>query len=369
MSFPRPAFMDLINSALADLARLPGADITLRRSLLQVLAYMAAAMASGEYDYIDWAVVNVLLPDTATGGYLDRWANIVGLQRLAPTSAVGNVIFTGTATTPIPAGTQVQTSNSGVVLTTNAAAVIGAGCTVSVAATAAPGSIGNLVAGTPVTLLVAIAGVLANAVMDGGGSTGGADAETDTLLRVRVLARLSNPPQGGSNFDYVTWAKLVSGVTRVWVYGSQFGAGTVGVAFVMDGRANIFPLSADIANVQAELTLLCPVTATPTAYAPTLSTIAVNIHGLTVLSGYTLANVQANIVAALAALNTTITPGGYGWDGQAEAFLTGGHLDLNLIYGAIDNAAGVNTFDLTAPAADQIAGSCVMLQLGAPTWV
>jgi uncharacterized phage protein gp47/JayE len=323
-----------------------------RRALVTVLAYQSAALASGEYDYLDWIIANVVLPDSCTGAYLDRWLNIVGLQREGAAPAAGTVTFTGNAGTPIAVGTQVQTGNSGVVLETTAAATIsGSTATVPVQAVQG-GSAGNLLAGTPVNLLVAIGDIVGTAVV-AAALTGGVDQESDALARPRLLARLANPPQGGAAADYVAWAQLVPGVTRVWVYPLQTGPNSVTVIFVMDGRSNIIPLSGDIANVQAAINAKRPVTAQPTVIAPAPQAVGVTTSGFTPATGYTLATAQANATAALAALFATTAPGGTTYVEQIET--------------AIGGAAGVASFDLVAPGADVTAAFGVLNQLGAVT--
>ena len=204
------------------------------------------------------------------------------------------------------------------------------------------------------TLLTAIAGVQAVGVILSPGLSGGTDAETDAALQVRLGERLSNPPQGGADADYVAWAKLVPGVTRVWVYPATSGAnaGTVALTFMMDGRTNPIPLAADVTAVQAAIAPVRPNTAGVSVFAPTAYDHAVTVTGLTAAGGYTLTQAQAGIDAAIAAFNYTTTPGGYGWDGQAEAFLTGGVTYLERLSAALANAPGVGTFDLTLPASD-----------------
>lgn len=68
------------------------------------------AMAAGFDENND--VLNQLLaqlfPQTATDEYLELWASWFGITRLAAVEAQGNVVFTGTATTTIPAGTLIQ---------------------------------------------------------------------------------------------------------------------------------------------------------------------------------------------------------------------------------------------------------------------
>lgn len=51
------------------------------------------------------------LPDTATGSILERWAAIWSILRNAATTASGNTVATGTATTSIPSGTLLASSD------------------------------------------------------------------------------------------------------------------------------------------------------------------------------------------------------------------------------------------------------------------
>ena len=81
--------------------------------------------------------------------------------------------------------------------------------------------------------------------------TGGTDTETDDQLRARILHRIQNPPMGGAQADYVTWALAVPGVTRAWAAPEQ-GPGTITVRFLMDDlRADDdgWPTPADVQAV------------------------------------------------------------------------------------------------------------------------
>jgi len=82
------------------------------------------------------------------------------------------------------------------------------------------------------------------------------------------LKRIRQPPHGGAAADYELWALEVPGVTRVWVYPLQMGAGTVTVLFVCDGEADIIPTPAKVAEVQAYIDARCPVTAEVFVAAP-----------------------------------------------------------------------------------------------------
>ncbi len=368
--FPVPALADLQTQILADLASVPGLDQTLGVGVTPVLALLLAKLAAGEYAYLAQLPNRALIPTLMAFPYLDVYCQPFGLTREPATAASGNVILTGAPGIPIPAGVQMQDSTGTVTLQTMAAAQIAPGAQ-SVAVpvqSITTGMAANLLPNAPVTLLTAIAGILATGAVDGNGLSGGADQESDAALQARLAERLGSPPQGGAVMDFVAWAKQVGGVTRVWVYPTQNGPGTATLAFMMDGRANPVPLAADVANVQAAINAAAPVVGDYIVLSIQAQAVPVAVHGLTAANGYTLAQVQAGVSAAIAALNYLTTPGGYGWDGQAQNFLSGGTLYLEQIYAAIANTPGVAAFDLAAPAADITVNYGYIVQLGAPSF-
>ncbi|MDT7952832.1 MAG: baseplate J/gp47 family protein [Acetobacteraceae bacterium] len=329
-------------------ARIPGADTSLARSLLGIVANVVAGALWLQYRAIAW-LARQLFVDSAEAPYLDRRLAPYAVTRLGATPAAGTAIFAGTPGIAIPAGAGVQTSDGSVQYATQAAATIGAGGTVSAAILAAtPGSAGNAVAGAPLALSVAIAGVQPTATVDSAGLTGGADIESDAALRARGEARLRAPPQGGAASDYLAWAKLTPGVTRAWVYPLNRGAGTVDVALTMDGRASNIPLAADLAAVQAVLNARKPVTADCVAFAPTGDPLAITIHAMVPSDAAT----RAAVTAQLAALACSVPPGGATIGDGVSAAAPGGTLYLSQIEAAIQAAGTVQSFDLVAPAAD-----------------
>jgi uncharacterized phage protein gp47/JayE len=200
------------------------------------------------------------------------------------------------------------------------------------------------------------------------GLTGGTDVESDEDGQVRLQQRLSNQPMGGSEADYQRWAKGVAGVTRVWVFPLNRGAGTVDVAFMMDGRSNPFPLAADITAVQTAINAVRPVTANCQPFALTSTPVNIRVLNLVPQAGTTQAQAEANIAAALGSLFTTTTPTATFGDGIIPG-TTGGTLYLEQISGAIETAAGVGSFDLAAPTADVTVSAGQLAQLGTLAWI
>lgn len=363
MPFPVPTRAQLRENFRAFFkARLPGADTTLRFGNVPVAADAMAAGNDAELQYAVYLSLQLFL-DTCEGAYLERYAKIYAIARKGAAAAAGNVVFSGLAGTAIPFGTPVQTFDTvPFVFATTASATIGSGGTVSVPVVAVlGGGAGNLAAGAQLAVAVGIAGAQGSATVDTGGFTGGADQESDDSLRARVLTRIRQPPQGGAKNDYVTWAKLVAGVTRAWVYPLNRGAGTVDVAFVLDGRSNIIPLAADITTVQASLDANRPVTADCQAFA--LTAVAQNIH----LAGIA-TTAQANALAALQALFATTTPGGATVGDGVSGSSPGGTLYLSDIYNAVKQASGVTTFDLVSPTADIVMPNLQIATLGTVTF-
>lgn len=231
-------------------------------NVLRVVSDAMAALNHLVLRYIDWLALQ-FLPDTAEEEWLDRHGDIWLTNsdgttgRKMATLASGVVNISGVDGTLIPIGTRLG-SISGIQYETLQDVIL-SDIPVPVNTRAIdPGIAGNLEEGD--TLSVVSAGVDGSAVVVT--MTGGTDTESTDLLRVRVLERIREPPQGGADHDYVRWTKAVPGVTRAWVYPLEMGPGTITVRFLMDDlRADNdgFPLLADIVAVESYLDTVRPV--------------------------------------------------------------------------------------------------------------
>lgn len=351
MAFARPTLTELIDRVLADIgSRVVGGDgSVLRRSLLGIIGTAEAGAAHQLYGYIDW-VARQAIPDTAEGEWLERWAAIWGVVRKPATFAAGGLTFTGTDGSVIADGTIVQRQD-GVQYATQGAATLAAGSALVAVRAVTAGEGGNTAAGLKLSLLSPIAGVQSAAAVAAGGIAAGDEVETDPRLLARLLLRIQTPPQGGALADYVQWALLVPGVTRVWVAPKEMGAGTVTVRFVTDDDpAGVIPLPATVAAVQAKIDALRPVTAEVFVVAPVAAPLALTIK-LTPNTAAVQAAVQAEL---LDLLRRDAQPG--------QPIL------LSRIREAVSIATGETNNQVVAPTADVTCAVGYMATLGAITW-
>lgn len=350
MPFARPDLQTLIDRAAGDIeTRLPGADARLRRSNLNVLARMHAGAVHGLYGYLDWLARQILL-DTADAEILERHASIWGVTRVPAAFAVGQATATGTNGTIIPAGTVFKRADGAEYAADAEVTVAGGVATLALTAVEA-GQAGNAAGNTTLNLVTPIAGLNSAATVTAAGLTGGADTETDTALRARLLARIQQPPHGGAKADYIAWAKEVAGVTAAWCYPGELGPGTVTVRFIRGNDASIIPDAAEVAAVQAYLDERRPVTAAVTVVAP----VAVPLNFSIQLTPNTSA-VQAAVEAELRDLLLR----------EAEP---GATILLSHIREAISLAAGETNHVLVAPAADVTHTTGQMAVFGSITWL
>lgn len=353
MAFSRPTLTELITRTENDLvSRLQIASTVLRRALVRIIARVLAGAVHGVHGHIEWAA-RQLFATTADQEYLELHGKEIRVERKAAEFASGNVTFTGTTDgTPIPAGTRLLRQDGAEYETTAHGTIVSGTTTVPALATVA-GAAGNADAGVSLALISPIAGVASAAVVAAGGIDAGVDAENYSAYRARILSRKRNPPQGGSEADYLQWATEVPGVTRAWVYKNYMGAGTVGVTFVMDGEANIIPDAAKVAEVQAYIDTpgRRPLCAQVDVYAP----IAAPVN-LTIEVSPDTPEVRAAVTAELRDLLFR--------EGEPGATLIRSHIDE-----AISAAVGEHDHDLVHPVGDITLDPSELPILGAITWV
>lgn len=268
MPWSTPTLRD-VRSMVRDNVRgsLPGADATVPNSVLRVLSDNQGALCHLTLQYLDWLALQ-LLPDTAETEWLDRHGDIWLVNadgstgRKVATNATGVAEFLGTAAgVTVPVGTLVTAYGGRGDYETIVEFVAHDVPSPGPIRAIDPGKAGNLLQGATLAVGNAlVAGLSSQATVVT--LEGGTDEETDDQLRVRVLHRIQQPPQGGAAHDYVQWALAVPGVTRAWCTPNEMGIGTVTVRFMMDdlrSENDGFPLGTDCAAVAAYIDTVRPV--------------------------------------------------------------------------------------------------------------
>lgn len=353
--FVRPTYSEILDRIQSDMdSRLEGTDSRLRRSVLNVLANMEAGSVHGLYGFVSFLALQIF-PDSAQVEYLNRWGVIYGVERKQAVSASGDVNFTGSNGTLIPEGTELQRSDLVTFVTTEDVTIALGVATANVEADI-PGENGNTANGSTLSFTSPIVGVDSDATVASGGLLGGLDIESDDDYLQRILENIQLPPQGGSEQDYIVWAKEVTGVTRVWVFPLEDGPGTVTVRFMMDDSYDDgIPQSGDVDDVQEYIDSKKPVTAIVTVAAPTPIELDFEIE-LTINPGYVLADVQDSVEANLRDMLIR----------DAEP---GGTINLSRIVETINLSEGVYSCILTQPAADETVADTEISVMGDITWV
>jgi uncharacterized phage protein gp47/JayE len=323
MPFARPTFNEILNRVQADInGRLPGADARLRRSVLNVIAYMLSGVAHGLYGFLQFISLQVF-PDSAELEYLRRWGRIWEIPQKPAKKASGKIIVTGNNDAAIPLGRVLQRSDGQSFITTSEGLIREGKATVPVESETA-GDKGNTTSRSLLNFVSPPSGIQATATVTDAGLNGGAGVESDPDYLARLLARIQCPLHGGSAADYIAWGLEVPGVTRAWLYPLESGISRVTLRFMMDNSyADGIPLPPDVDHVQAYIEERRPVTAKIQVIAP----IAEPVHFEIQLTSNDTPQTRTAVEAELRDLILR--------DGQP-----GGTLYLSRINAAISSASG-----------------------------
>lgn len=342
----RPSLQTLVDRIRNDILARFNADDILRRSDAEVYARVEALAVHAMYGYMDW-MADQLYADTCDELMLPRHATFWKVPRKVAAVATGAVTFATSIGAVLPEGAVVRALDGIEYATTESATATTASTVVNVEA-AVSGAAGNRVTGQNVLLVQPVDGVQTTAVA--GELSGGADIETVSAWRARILAAMRQPPAGGAAHDYIAWALEVPGVTRAWCYPEEMGIGTVVVRFVRDDDASPIPDAGEVAAVQAYIDELAPVTADVTVAAPVAE--AVNF---TIAVTPNTAEVKAAVTAELQDLFLR----------EAEP---GGTLLISHIREAVSLAAGETNSSVTVPSADVTKTTGKIATVGTITW-
>jgi uncharacterized phage protein gp47/JayE len=287
-----------------------------------------------------------LMIDTAQD-WLARHGAEWGVPQLQPLTALGTLIFSGPAGTVLPQGIEVYLGT--LRWQTSVAATIPASGAISIPSEAEiAGTASNLAGGTVLPLVSPVAGITPqSAVLDPAGFVGGRDLEDVEAWRTRILQRVRQRGQSGSDTDYKGWA-IDAGAGAVQVLPQWIGPGTVGVAVLMPGPR--VPTSPELARIDASIQQLRPVTATTVTLAGSLAPIDMSLA----LSPDTVST-RAAVLASIAAF-------------LAREATIGGTLPHSRLDDAISSASGEYDHLLAVPAGDIVPAPTALPTLGVVTF-
>ncbi len=358
MPYNAPSLSNLIAQTQQDIEqRLPGSWPQVREKTLEALAYAQAGLASGVHGHLSW-VARQIIPNEADETELLKHCQFWGVKRKQASRAGGVLTVTVYDAVTIPANTRWQRPDGAIFSNAEPFSTDKAG-NVEITVTAVNAGIeGNTPKNTPLTLVTPLDSVQAQAATSG--IVGGADIESVGELLSRLEFRVQYPPGGGTKHDYERWARECAGVTRAWCLPTWKGQGTVGVAFVLDGNADIFPTPADVERVDNYITghndpvtgqligkPLGPIVTT-FALTPRPVPMTIRISPLT-------DEMKAAVTRALVSLF-------YNESEPAGAIIPS-HINR-----AIAGVSGLADFELVSPTGISYAGATELLTVGAITW-
>jgi uncharacterized phage protein gp47/JayE len=345
MPFETPSLPVLIKRTQSDLA-----SDSLRQSDAQVLARTLGGAAYGLYGYLDW-IAEQILPDTADESTLERIAALrLNQPRKVAQTASGSVSFSASAGAVLDVDTLLQSSDGRTYKVTTARTTSSGLNSTTIAALDA-GSLGNADAGLALTPVQPIAGIVGSSfIVLAPGLSGGVARESLESLRSRVIRSYRVIPHGGSAQDYETWALECPGVTRAWCRGGLLGPGTVSLYIMRDDDPQPVPNGEQLAQVQAYIEPLRPVTAEVHVQAPIQVPVVYSL------------NVNPDTTAVRAAVEAQLR------DLHNREADLGVALLISHIREAISSASGEYDHTLKSPVADVSANKSELLTFGGCVW-
>lgn len=204
---------------------------------------------------------------TATGDRIIRHASERGLTLQSATQSTGRIIVTGVANSPVSQGSTLAV-NGGGTYTTDSNVFLsslndqgvddGTGFALVDITSVDFGQSSNLEAGEQLRFQSPILGVDDTAFVDSDTVSGGTDAEDLEGLRDRNLDIIQNPIALFNASAIRSQARLVAGVTRVFVQKATPARGQVTVFFMRDGDDDPIPSGEEVDAVRDSILELTP---------------------------------------------------------------------------------------------------------------
>ena len=176
------------------------------------------------------------MPDTATGDDLVRLCNAFGIEKSSGAGATGSVVISCTGTVTYATGQEATSDKTGKRYRVVTATVASNGTSVVMVGIDL-GESTNLDAGEILTWTSPPSGSGTTCVVGAGGLQFGANADTDSSLRKKLLDRLRNPQNGGSWAHVKRWIEdATRSVQAAYVYPCAQGPATMHASYTVEGK-------------------------------------------------------------------------------------------------------------------------------------
>ncbi|MBD5161481.1 MAG: phage tail protein [Oscillibacter sp.] len=310
--------------------------------------YAAAAQIHGMYLQAQW-LLDQSFPQTASGEYLERHAQLRGLSRGVAVCAAGFLRFglsSAVSTDLLVKSGTVCMTRDGIRFVTTDDIVLRAGTLYADAPALAlePGKTGN-VAANSVTIMAAMP-VGVKACTNPEAFSGGDDAESDEALRHRLLDSYRRLPNGANAAYYEQTALSRTGVAAAAAVGRPRGVGSVDLYIASDAG---IPSETLLAEVNAYLQEKREISVDLRVLAPKAQAVNLSV-AIQPATGYTFAEARADADAALRNAFTGALLG----KSVTLAFLG------NLLY----SLNSIQNYHITSPSKDLVGSPTVLPCLG-----
>lgn len=352
MAWQMPSLQELITQVQRAFAvEMPVADASLARNNL---APVAKVLAGGFFDlhrFAAWAVDQKFIA-TCDDELLDRHGAEMKppLPRKQAATASGAITVTAYTAGSVATGA-ILTRIDGTQFVVQGGVVLGVGGSADIAVVAtSPGAAGNTAASS---VLSAVSGVTGNLTfsVNGYGLSGGADIESDSAYRTRLLQAKAHPDHGGSAADWQRYALSFPGVTRAFIDPLAAGRGTVVIYPLYDlTRPNGIGSDIDRQQLSDYLMQVGAGAAWPVVRMPVAYPVNITVTGLSPYSPEVISAVQAEIAATFMRQGRVAGLSDYHPSMPFLAIPTA--FSRSWIWQAVANASGEAQHSITLPVAD-----------------
>lgn len=210
------------------------------------------------------------------------------------------------------------------------------------------------------TLQTPIAGVDSNASVDFSELGGGTDEETDADNKLRLLDRIQNPVAHYNVADIINQAKLIAGVTRVFVDEITPAIGQTTIYFMRDNDADPIPSPSEVTTVKNKILEIKP--------ANTSDVDVIVAAPIAVASAFTFTNITPDTTSMRTSITASLSQF---FDEETEV---GVNVDEDKYRAAIANTIDTETgdevlsFTLSVPSGDIVVTSGSIATLGTVTY-